>query len=166
MLMTVKATVGGDGSDDSTNIYSLELLADSGDFTTVMDDMWCDSTLLEGQYASSACYEDTLDQGNKLGVANGNNDWTNDATNTDNYCTETWSIATQTDSVTTSYAQRCVKMQFKGSRPFLTTDNGATTDLMFDIDLGYRKYSMTTGWIWQAQAADASTEPGLIHFDP
>lgn len=37
---------------------------------------------------------------------------------------------------------------------------------MFDIDLGYRKYSMTTGWIWQAQAADASTEPGLIHFDP
>lgn len=110
--MTVKATVAGDGTDDSTNLYTLTLDADSGDATFVMDDMWCDSTLTEGQYVASNCYDDELDAGDKVGVTEGNNDWLNSGADGDNYCTETWTIATQTDENTTNYAQRCVKMQF------------------------------------------------------
>lgn len=170
MLMTVKAVSAGDGAAEATK-WSLEFQADGDDPTNVMDDMWCDSTLLEGQYSSTACYEDILDAGGKTGATGteGANDWTNAGSAGDNYCTETWLIATTTDSTpTTTYADRCVKMQFKGSRKFITGDNDAAGDTtkMFDVDLGYRKYSMTAGWTFSAQATPASTEPGLIHFDP
>ena len=30
----------------------------------------------------------------------------------------------------------------------------------------YRKYSITTGWLFKAAGADATAEPGLVHFDP
>ena len=93
--------------------------------------------------------------------------------NTDNatdYCQETWTIATQTASATTTFAERCTRMQVKMDRLFITGDNPATPassgNDSYDIDLDYRKYSMTTGWLWQKAAADESTAPGLIHFDP
>jgi len=52
----------------------------------------------------------------------------------------------------------------------LTTDNASPANAngedAYDIDLSYRAYSMTTGWLWQKAGADETTEPGLIHFDP
>ena len=64
-------------------------------------------------------------------------------------------------------------MQVIGKRYFITNDNNsgdaavpATTANTFDIDLAYRKYSMTTGWEWQVGTTPATTEPGKINFDP
>lgn len=133
-----------------------------------MIDIFCDSTLTEGQYDSSKCSDDTVDNLDKYG-ANGANDWTNDqSSGTHDYCTERWTIATKTDSSTTTYAERCVKMQIIGKRQFITNDNTDPADITntHDVDLAYRKYSMTTGWEWQVALTPATTEPGKINFDP
>ena len=167
LFMTLKATVGGDGSSGTP--WSLLIKADSDDATSVMIDIFCDSTLTEGQYDSSKCFDDEVDGGGKTG-ANGANDWTNDqSSGTHDYCTERWTIATKTDASTTTYAERCVKMQIIGKRLFLTTDNDPSSvdaTNTHDIDLAYRKYSMTTGWEWQVATTPATTEPGKINFDP
>lgn len=115
LFMTLKATVAGDGTTSGTP-WSLEIKADSDTAANVMIDIFCDSTLTEGQYDSSKCFDDTVDGGGKTGT-NGVNDWTNDqADGTHNYCSEKWTIATATDASTTSYAERCVKMQIIGKR--------------------------------------------------
>ena len=68
LFMTLKATVGGDGSSGTP--WSLLIKADSDDATSVMIDIFCDSTLTEGQYDSSKCFDDQVDGGGKTG-ANG-----------------------------------------------------------------------------------------------
>lgn len=109
LFMTLKATVGGTGAD-LANEFTLAIKADSDTATNVMADIFCDSTLTEGQYDSSKCFSDTTDGGGKTGAtgggaANGNNDWTNDQSDgTYDYCREKWTIATKTDASTTTFA--------------------------------------------------------------
>ena len=166
LFMTLFATVAGDGTTSGTP-WSLEIRAASDTATNVMVDIFCDSTLTEGQYDSSKCKDDREDFGDKVGL-NGLNDWTNDSADGTDYCKEKWTIATKTDASTTTFYQRCVKMQIIGKRLFLTTDNTDPADATntHDIDLAYRKYSMTTGWEWQVATTPATTEPGKINFDP
>ena len=105
----------------------------------------------------------------------GLNDWTNESTNdAEDYCVEKWTIATTTGALATetTYAERCVKMAIKGERLFKTAETGALgagpmTELnTADIDLEYRKYSVTTGWLIPETVTAATVEPGLIFFDP
>ena len=101
----------------------------------------------------------------------GLNDWTNDSADDAEYCVEKWTIATTTAVATTTYAERCVKMYIKGERLFKTAETAAITPPMVvantaDIDLDYRKYSVTTGWKIPNTVATATAEPGLVFFDP
>ena len=158
---TVEKTAGGDGiAPASQNVVEFR------GTNPTMNDMWCQNTISEGQYDVAKCFPD-IDSTNDTGAPKsaGVQDWTNltEATNaltTQNYCTEFWAVAWVTDAATPAYeyGTRCVKVQIIGERFFQTQDNG-TPPLYadtHDIDLSYRKYSMTTGWAFSPQGTLAT----------
>merc|ERR1712032_126880 len=62
------------------------------------------------------------------------NNWTKITGDSDEQCVEKWDIVDP--------HIRCVRMKSSGKRTFLTTDTNPE-----DIDLGYRPFSVSAGWL-------------------
>lgn len=104
----------------------------------------------------------------KLGT-DGVLDWSNtQTTDLHDYCIEKWNIATVVSASSTTWAERCMKISIKGARPFETLDNDTTASQTnvntHDIDLQYRKYSISVGWLIST-AVPPTAAPGKVDFE-
>ena len=176
-------TVAGTGVDTAnkwTIATTAGATAASPAAASLFTDIWCANDLSEGQYDAAKCLSDNdltgLTNAKSTAFATAEQSWTNaeplDATD---YCIEKWAITTATSASALTVAERCVKMQVIGTRKFDTGDNlkdnagsavTASSTNTVDIDMTYRKYSITAGWLFNAAGAAATAEPGLVHFDP
>lgn len=139
-----------------------------------MIDSYCLDTITDGIYASAACSPDTTDIAPKT-AGTGTDAWTADAESdsTTEFCTELWTTVSLIAESSVEYTQRCVRIEISGKRPFKSTENtileaattAPTTLNTYDIDLAFRPYSVSAGWIIPATATAATDVPGVIDFD-
>lgn len=114
----------------------------------VVQDMWCKATIDTGKYSSTDCKTDTVGEATVKEVAG--NGYLTDADAAKNYCVETWTMGT---------IKKCQRLSISTDRLWTTADNtyvdAATSLKIVDMNLQYRKYSVTTGWRIPAAAANA-----------
>ena len=84
----------------------------------ILDDLWCENTLSEGQYDATKCFLDEDTSQSK--IAGGSNaDWTvTSGADGANYCLEKWTIATTSAAASVAWEERCTRLQLKTTRLF------------------------------------------------
>lgn len=142
VLVELEAKTSGDGNTDSTPMtLALKAYDQSStiDYNNILKDINCENTLSLGQYDDTKCWLDT-DTGSGKVTGGSDADWelvTKD--NAVDYCIENWTIAVATDATTTTWTERCTKVQVPVTRLFETGDNATSPasngEDVYDLDL-------------------------------